>query len=121
MRTIKNAYTHLTSKDSYVYPESSSVLISMMSTELSAVKNSEKQSKNILQGSNENVLKNKSRSKSPMSFASHSGYSSYFGYERVIIRGDNDYYRWLQDYAKRDMFTDWVESAFGRIIVIFKF
>ncbi|KAG5517917.1 hypothetical protein PMAC_000372 [Pneumocystis sp. 'macacae'] len=119
MRAIKNAYTYLTSKDSYIYPEPSSMLISMMSTELSALKNLEKQTKNI-QGSDENIPKNRSKSKSPVmnikTQDQNTGYSSYFGYERVFIRGDNDYYRWLQDYAKRDMFTDWVETAFGKCV-----
>ncbi|KAG4301667.1 hypothetical protein PCANB_001881 [Pneumocystis canis] len=127
MRSIKDVYSHLTSRDSYTYPEPSSTLVSIMSTELSEVENIEKQSKNITKKSDGNIIRN--IPKSPIYFGfnpvremntkiqdQNIGYSSYFGYERVVIKGDNDYYRWLQDYAKRDAFTDWVESAFGKFV-----
>ncbi|KAG4304950.1 hypothetical protein PORY_001625 [Pneumocystis oryctolagi] len=129
MRAIKDVYTHLTSKNCYTYPEPSSVLVSIMSTEFSAIENIEKQPKNISRRSSENVIRNRPRSRSPVYFTPNSvgemnlkfqdqnaGYSSYFGYERTVIKGDNDYYRWLQDYAKRDTFTDWIESAFGKSV-----
>ncbi|KAG4301607.1 hypothetical protein PCK1_002092 [Pneumocystis canis] len=130
MRFIKDVYSHLTSKSSYTYPEPSSTLISITSAESSEIENIEKLSGNTFRKSGENVAKN--MSKSPMYFMfnhvgemntriqdQNTGYSSYFGYERVIIKGDNDYYRWLQDYAKRDAFTDWVENAFGKFCTYF--
>ncbi|QSL65780.1 hypothetical protein MERGE_000058 [Pneumocystis wakefieldiae] len=119
MRPIKDIYSHLTSRSSYTYPEPSSVLISMSSIESSVIENIEKQPRIVSQGQNENTGST-SKSESPIHLLFHPGtdqnvgYSLDFGYERVIIKGDNDYQRWLKDYAKKDMFTDWVESTFGK-------
>ncbi|KTW25965.1 hypothetical protein T552_03239 [Pneumocystis carinii B80] len=128
MRAIKDVYGHLTSKSSYTYPEPSSVLISMSSIESSAIENIERQSRNTSQGQNESTG-SISRPDSPIRLLFHPGaevntrikdqnigYSLNFGYERVIIKGDNDYQRWLKDYAKKDMFTDWVETTFGKFV-----
>lgn len=131
MRTIRDIYTHLTSKSFYTYPESSSVLISTTSIEPSVVENVGRHSRNLSQRFGESSSRSRSKSASPMRFLYHSdnpgeiniknqdqntGYSANFGYERIIIKGDNDYQRWLQDYAKKDLFTDWVESVFGRSV-----
>ncbi|EMR09956.1 hypothetical protein PNEG_01714 [Pneumocystis murina B123] len=128
MRSIKDIYGHLTSKSSYTYPEPSSVLISMSSKESSVIENIERQSRIASQGQDENTGCI-SKPEPPIRLLFHPGaevntrikdhnigYSLDFGYERVIIKGDNDYQRWLKDYAKKDMFTDWVETTFGRLV-----